>query len=321
MSFKINAGELCAIVGYNGSGKSSAIALMSRLCDPDEGEILINGKDIKEYTTGELHKSMSLLFQQSAELPLTIREFIGIGNMADIANMDKIRQAATDSGAIEFIEKLDKGFESSFTGQIEVETAETLYEDAVAWDESDEESDEEDKDDDDDSDSDSASEDGQGEDTDKDKGKAAPEEPDSKKAASAEEKEEKAVEEKKTEAASTQSEGKGKDAKDSSTPSSSSSSSDHHVDSYNGRLAFSGGQRQKLVMARTFMRMTDLAIFDEYSANLDPVAEHELFKRITANRGKQTILYITHRYSTVRHGKESEDVCRHCGSSCPFQCC
>lgn len=39
------------------------------------------------------------------------------------------------------------------------------------------------------------------------------------------------------------------------------------------------------------------------SASLDPLAEHELFKRITANRGKQTLLYITHRYSTVRHGE------------------
>ena len=46
-----------------------------------------------------------------------------------------------------------------------------------------------------------------------------------------------------------------------------------------------------------------LTMFAQSSANLDPLAEHELFKRITLNRGSQTILYITHRYSTVRHGE------------------
>lgn len=54
----------------------------------------------------------------------------------------------------------------------------------------------------------------------------------------------------------------------------------------------------------------ELVCSQHSSANLDPLAEHSLFQKITAKRGKQTLLYITHRYSTVRHGKSDNDpVC------------
>lgn len=208
---------------YPGAGKSTLISLISRLCDPSSGQILINGQDIRHYSTKDLHKSMSLLFQDSAQLPLTLREFIGIGDLDEVGNMEKIRQAATESGAIDFIDKLEKGFESSFTGDTDMETPETLYQEAVDWDEmfSDGEDEDEDKDDDDDP-------------------KPANEE-------NEKNSDEDTIEDKK------ENEKEKEKEKDGGNDS----------DDDSGRLAFSGGQTQKLVMARNFMRSSDLSIFDE----------------------------------------------------------
>lgn len=247
ISFTIKAGELTAIVGYNGAGKSTIIALIARLCDPSSGEILINGHDIRSYKTSDLHKAMSFLFQSSADLPLTIQEYIGVGNLDEINNLQKIRQAATDSGAIEFIDKLEDGFQSSFTGQVETETPDTLYKDAVAWDKYLSEMDDEDHDKDDDDDDDSDSEDK------KDEDKAG---------SDGEQKEE-------TDTDGREKSNK-KDTKEDDKDSDSDSNSDSDSDSDSGdsdsegRLAFSGGQRQKLILARSFLRDNcDLAIFDE----------------------------------------------------------
>ena len=220
LSFHIHAGQLCAIVGYNGAGKSTLIALIARLVDPSSGQILINGHDIKSYRTADLHIAMTMLFQSSAELPLTLREFIGIGNLAEVDNMEKIRAAATEAGALDFIEKLKDGFESSFTGSAETETVDTLYKCAVDYDKDDDDSDTNDDSDDD------------GED-----GETEPE----------------ADEKAKIEAGDDE-----KAEDDDETKSTKSNDNDE-----DGRLAFSGGQRQKLVMARSFMRQSDLAIFDE----------------------------------------------------------
>lgn len=251
ISFTIKAGELTAIVGYNGAGKSTIIALIARLCDPSSGEILINGHNIRSYNTADLHKAMSFLFQSSADLPLTIQEYIGVGNLEEINNLQKIRQAATDSGAIEFIEKLEDGFQSSFTGQVEQETPETLYKDAVAWDKYLDELDEEDHDKDDDD-----------EDEDESKEKEKEKEKEGDETEEGKEKEDNKAERKKDDKTEDKKKGE-KDKKDDSD-SGSDSDSDSGDSNSEGRLAFSGGQRQKLILARSFLRDNcDLAIFDE----------------------------------------------------------
>lgn len=237
ISFVIRAGELCAVCGYNGAGKSTLIALMARLVDPASGEILINGHSIKSYSLSELHKYMSLLFQSSADLPLSLREFIGIGDLDEVDNIDKIRQAATDSGAIEFIDKLEKGLESSFeNGGPLMETADTLYRDIQEWDG---ESDDEDEDDHKDA--------GRDDDVDADK--------------SDESEDEKENDERKGQGDAAQHDGK--DTESSAKDDKPDKEADN-VDTTGGRLTFSGGQRQKLNLARNFMRTSaDLAIFDE----------------------------------------------------------
>lgn len=250
---------------------------MARLCDPNSGEILINGHDIRSYKTSDLHQAMSFLFQSSADLPLTIQEYIGVGNLAEINNLEKIRKAATDSGATEFIDKLEEGFQSSFTGQVSTETPDTMYKDAVSWDayldESDDDDSSDDGDDNDtsDSDSDSGSDSGSEAGGEKQKKKKKRSSRKSKKEDKEEEVDEGKARSNKEADADTEDKSSNKTESDdesdtaSSHNSSDSDSSDSSNDSDNeGRLAFSGGQRQKLILARSFLRDNcDLAIFDE----------------------------------------------------------
>ncbi|KAG1722507.1 P-loop containing nucleoside triphosphate hydrolase protein [Suillus lakei] len=110
VSFTIGAGQLCVIVGTNGSGKSTILKLISRIYDPTDGTILIDNRDIKTLKLANLRTAMSVLFQDYTHFPLSIRENIGLGN-PDLANDNhKIREAARLAGAEEFIDELPEGF-------------------------------------------------------------------------------------------------------------------------------------------------------------------------------------------------------------------
>ncbi|KAG6864837.1 hypothetical protein C0991_006861 [Blastosporella zonata] len=112
VSFKIEKGQLCIIVGANGSGKSTVLKLISRLYEPESGEILIDGRDIKLLKLDDLRRAISVLFQDYTHFPLSIKENIGLGDPQNATDEDKIRQAAHLGGAEEFIERLPEGFET-----------------------------------------------------------------------------------------------------------------------------------------------------------------------------------------------------------------
>ncbi|KNZ80019.1 Toxin RTX-I translocation ATP-binding protein [Termitomyces sp. J132] len=112
VSFKIEKGQLCIIVGANGSGKSTVLKLIARLYEPESGEILIDGKNIKRLKLDHLRRAISVLFQDYTHFPLSIKENIGLGDPKNAADEDKIRQAAHMGGADEFIERLPEGFET-----------------------------------------------------------------------------------------------------------------------------------------------------------------------------------------------------------------
>ncbi|KAG1880462.1 P-loop containing nucleoside triphosphate hydrolase protein [Suillus tomentosus] len=112
VSFKIEAGQLCVVVGVNGSGKSTILKLISRIYDPTEGTILINDRDIKTLKLADLRAAMSILFQDYSQFPLSMRENIGLGNPALAREDDKIREAARLGGAEDFIDELPRGFDT-----------------------------------------------------------------------------------------------------------------------------------------------------------------------------------------------------------------
>ncbi|KAG1814414.1 P-loop containing nucleoside triphosphate hydrolase protein [Suillus subaureus] len=110
VSFKIGAGQLCVIVGTNGSGKSTILKLVSRIYDPTEGTILIDDRDIKTLKLADLRNAMSILFQDYTHFPLSIHENIALGNPTLANDGDKVREAARLASAEEFIDDLPGGF-------------------------------------------------------------------------------------------------------------------------------------------------------------------------------------------------------------------
>ncbi|KAJ8595027.1 P-loop containing nucleoside triphosphate hydrolase protein [Rhizopogon salebrosus TDB-379] len=110
VSFKITAGQLCVIVGGNGSGKSTILKLVSRIYDPTEGTILIDNRDIKTLRLAHLRAAMSTLFQDYTHFPLSISDNIALGNPALAHDADKVREAARLGGAEAFVDKLSEGF-------------------------------------------------------------------------------------------------------------------------------------------------------------------------------------------------------------------
>ncbi|KAG1725553.1 P-loop containing nucleoside triphosphate hydrolase protein [Suillus paluster] len=112
VSFKIGAGQLCVIVGVNGSGKSTILKLISRIYDPTEGTILIDNRDIKTLRLADLRAAMSILFQDYTHFPLSINENIALGNPALAHDYDKVREAARLGGAEHFIDELPDGFDT-----------------------------------------------------------------------------------------------------------------------------------------------------------------------------------------------------------------
>ena len=186
LSFDFRAGEVLALVGENGAGKTTLAKLLARLYDPDEGRILLDGHDLREYDIAELHARIGVIFQDFVRFHFTAGENIAIGRVAARAEHARIVSAAASSRADEIIARLPQGY------------AQPL-------------------------------------------GKR-----------------------------------------------------------FRNGVELSGGEWQKIALARAYMRDADVLILDEPTAALDARAEFEVFSRFKElSRGKSTIL-ISHRFSTVR---------------------
>jgi ATP-binding cassette subfamily B protein len=178
--------ETIAIVGENGTGKTTIIKLLTRLYDPTCGRVLLDGRDLREYNLGDLRKEISVIFQDFVQYDFTVRDNVGFGDLSCREQQARLDTAATKSFAIDLIDQLP-----------------------LRWDQI--------------------------------LGRR-----------------------------------------------------------FNGGVNLSGGEWQKLALARAYVREAQVMILDEPTATLDARAEYQLFQRFADSaRGRMAVL-VSHRFSTVR---------------------
>ena len=112
ISFKVNRGEVIAFIGSTGSGKSSLINLVPRFYDATDGEILIDGINVKDYTLEELHNKIGYVPQKAVMFTGTVKSNVSYGDNGMKHSVDKIKEAVKVAQAKDFVEKMDKTYDS-----------------------------------------------------------------------------------------------------------------------------------------------------------------------------------------------------------------
>ncbi len=187
LNFCISGNSVVAVVGHNGAGKSTIIKLLFRLYDPTSGEILVNGRNIKEYNLRAYRQLFAAAFQDYKVLALSVKDNVLMGHKVE--NEDEaVIEALKKSGVYEKVETLPKGINTILTKEFDEDGA-----------------------------------------------------------------------------------------------------------------VLSGGQYQKIVVARAFVQNTPIKVFDEPSSALDPIAEYDLYKSIMRESKDKTMIFISHRLSSVRN--------------------
>jgi ATP-binding cassette subfamily B protein len=186
INFQLRREERLALIGENGQGKTTIVKLITRLYDPTEGQILLDGIDLREYDLEDLHREIGVIFQDFMRYEMTARENIAVGRVEEINNLELLQTAAQKSMADLVIGRLPQGYEQMLGRRF-----------------------------------------------------------------------------------------------------------DEGVD-------LSGGEWQKVALARAYLRDAQLLILDEPTAALDARSEFEVFQRFSELTSGKTALFISHRFSTVR---------------------
>jgi ATP-binding cassette subfamily B protein len=202
LNFHLHPGERIALVGQNGEGKTTIVKLLTRLYDPTEGQILLDGVDLREYNLEDLHREIGVIFQDFMRYEMTAGENIAVGQIEQIDNLPRLQDAADKSMADQVVAKLPAKYEQMLGRR------------------------------------------------------------------------------------------------------------------FDGGVDLSGGEWQKIALARAYLRDAQVLILDEPTAALDARSEFEVFHRFSELTAGKTALFISHRFSTVRmadrivvleNGKISED--------------
>ena len=189
LNMKLEGGKTYALVGHNGAGKSTIIKLLLRFYDPTQGEILLNGRNIKEYNLQKYRALFATAFQDNRMFSMSVADNVVLGE--DIAPEKKqavVEEALKLSGIYDKVMSLPKGMDTTLTREFDDEGA-----------------------------------------------------------------------------------------------------------------VLSGGEFQKIVVARAFARSCPVKVFDEPSSALDPIAEYKLFDNILKACRENTLLFISHRLSSVQN--------------------
>jgi ATP-binding cassette subfamily B protein len=110
-NFRLLPGERVALIGENGEGKTTIVKLITRLYDPGEGQILLDGVDLREYDLEDLYREVGVIFQDFMRYEMTARENIAVGRIEELDDLEGIRVAARKSMADEVIARLAGGYE------------------------------------------------------------------------------------------------------------------------------------------------------------------------------------------------------------------
>lgn len=115
INLAVKAGQVVALVGENGSGKTSLIKLMTRLYDPGQGRITLDGQDIRAFDPVAYRRLFSVIFQDYARYASTVAENIRFGDIRQPEDSPKIIEAAQRADADSFLSELDQGYETPLT--------------------------------------------------------------------------------------------------------------------------------------------------------------------------------------------------------------
>jgi ATP-binding cassette subfamily B protein len=186
LDFHLEPDERVALIGENGQGKTTFVKLITRLYDPTRGRILLEGYDLRKYSSEDLSRQVGVIFQDFMRFEMTAAENIGVGRIEHISDRRRISISAQKGMADEVLSKLDNGMDQQLGRRFE------------------------------------------------------------------------------------------------------------------GGVDLSGGEWQKIALARAYMRDAQLLILDEPSAALDAHSEFEVFSRFADLTQGKMALIISHRFSTVR---------------------
>lgn len=112
VNLTLEPGDTVVLVGLNGAGKTTLIKLITRLYDPTEGQVLLDGHDIREYDPDDLYKTFGIIFQDFGKYAVTVSENISFGQLEKDATDESIRDAAEKSNAADFISKLPDQYQT-----------------------------------------------------------------------------------------------------------------------------------------------------------------------------------------------------------------
>ena len=111
LSFELRAGEVLALVGENGAGKTTLVKLLARLYDPDEGRILLDGHDLRDYDLEDLRSNIGVIFQDFVRYAFSAADNIAVGRIDAREDRARIEQAAAQSLADAVVERLPNAWE------------------------------------------------------------------------------------------------------------------------------------------------------------------------------------------------------------------